>query len=163
MASQQQLSNLQGTISAAMFGFALTNQDRVLLLLVLSITTYMLCGRYAMHHATVHDVGNYIREVLDPKVPGGLGWERWILDHKRPRLPAVSSIDPLFVHYPGVAVLSLIWLVPKVFFGSWQVAVGQRMAVIILWFLGIVIALVTIRLTWRVRWRWIRGWTTKSA
>ncbi|MFL6124275.1 hypothetical protein [Actinophytocola sp.] len=162
MTSQQQASNLQVTISGAVFGFVITNQDRVALLLVLPLTTYMLFGRYATYHAAIHDAATYIREVLDGKVPGGLGWERWILDYKRPRLPAISSIDPLFIQYPGVAILSLLWLAPKLFIDSWHVPVGQRIALIALWFLGLATTLVTIHLTWRVRQHWIRAWTKRS-
>src|SRR6184192_4130602 len=151
MANQQQLSSLQVTISGAVFGFTITNPDRAALLLVLPMTTYMLFGRYATHHAAVHDIATYIREVLADKVPGGLGWENWILNYKRPRLPAISSVDPLFIQYPGVAILSLLWLAPKLFIESWHTAMVQRIALIILWFLGLTVTLVTVRLTWRVR------------
>jgi len=156
---QQQLLTLQLTISGAVFGFSVSERSRLIFLLVLPISTYMLLGRFAAQHAGVGDIARYVREVLSAKVPGGLQWEDWIEDHRQPKLPVIGWIEPLLVTFSGVAFLALAWVTPRLFFESWNIDSLQRFGLIMVWFLGLVLSLVSVSLLWHVRERWwLRAW-----
>jgi hypothetical protein len=162
---QHQLLTLQLTLSGAVFGFSLSDRSRLVFLLVLPISTYMLLGRLASQHAGIAVIGTYIREVLNPKVPGGLEWENWIIDQRQPTLPVVGWLEPLLVNFPGVACLALAWVAPRLFFdSSWDIGFLQRVGLIMVWFLGLALLLVSVRLLWHVRRRWwLRTWRDQRA
>jgi hypothetical protein len=111
--TQQILFTLQITISGAMFSFALTGQGRSYFLLIIPISTYILTGRYVIQHYGIVYAGEYIREVLATTVAGGLGWERWLINHRRKHLFFLEWVDPRYMTYPGVALLALTWIAPK--------------------------------------------------
>ena len=54
---QHNLFVLQLTFSAAVFSFALADQKRVLLLLIVPVVTYMLCGRFVSQHYGILHAG----------------------------------------------------------------------------------------------------------
>ena len=162
--AQSNLLTLQLTISGAIFSFALSDPARRAFLLILPISTYMLCGRYAAQHAAIAGIATYIRESLSDRVPGGLHWERWLLRHRRPHLPVISWVEPLSITFPGVAVLSLAWVSPQVLAGNWSADLGTRVGLVGLWLLGIGATVASIRLVWVVRQRfWLRQWRDRRA
>jgi hypothetical protein len=150
---QHNLFVLQLTLSSAIFGFALSGQGRVLLLLIVPIVTYMLCGRFVSQHYGIVYAGQYIREVLDLKVPGGLSWERWIIDHRRRRMFFLEWVDPHYVTFAGVAFLALAWTAPPVF-SFREVNAVLNIAALVIWLIGLVAAAASLYMTWFAR----RGW-----
>jgi len=113
--AQFQILALQLTITGAVFGFVLSAANISALLLVLPISSYLLCGRYVAQHLGTLIDALYIRVELSPRIPGGLGWEAW--RHG----PAVSRLGlplqrrlwlstiPLLLGFPGSAILALAW------------------------------------------------------
>jgi hypothetical protein len=150
---QHQLFALQLTFSAAVFSFALSDRTRVPLLLILPIATYMLCGRFVSQHYGIVYAGQYIREVLDSKVPGGLSWEQWVIDHRRRQLFFLESIDPHYVTFPGIAYLALAWTAPYVF-SFRQVNTVLDIIMLTMWVIGFIAAAASLYMTWFAR----RGW-----
>jgi hypothetical protein len=150
---QHNIFTLQLTISGAVFSFALSNHARVYFLLIVPISTYMLAGRYVTQHFGIIYAGKYIKEVLGALVPGGLGWERWLIDHRRRQLFFLEWADPHYVTYPGISVLALAWLAPQVI-----VTHGMPLLVwfgiISLWTIGLVATVASFYLVWFAR----RGW-----
>src|SRR5262245_5848343 len=108
--NQQSLLTLQLTITGAVFSVALSTSSADVLL-ILPLTTYLLSGRYAAHQAAIVNISNYIENELGPRVPGGLPFERWFKDQP-PRFRNVAGLNPLFVAFPGSAILGLVALVP---------------------------------------------------
>lgn len=133
--AQGQLLSLQLTVSAAVFGFAVTQSGMIILLLIVPFTSYLLCGRLVAQHFGTHRVAKYIMEELSNRVPGGLRWEEWLRRHSSsPHL--LGSTLPLLLTFVGTGVLSLAWTAEYVFRNS--VVVGPRIGLIVLWCLGLV-------------------------
>lgn len=150
---QHNLFVLQLTFSAAVFSFALSDQRRVLLLLIVPVVTYMLCGRFVSQHYGIVHAGQYIREVLDERMSGALSWERWIIEHRRRKLFFLEWVDPHYVTFAGIAYLALAWTGPYVFvFRTPNAVLG--VTTIALWVLGFVAAAASLYMTWFAR----RGW-----
>lgn len=142
---QQNLLTLQLTISGAIFGFALTEPSRNLFLLILPFSAYALSGRYARQHVFVRAIGVFIGEVLSAKLPGGLHWEDWTFSNPRtPRLP--RFIDPLYLTFPGAAILALAIVAPSVFRGYAADLWGQ-LALTALWATGAIVTTLTLAMT----------------
>jgi hypothetical protein len=66
------------TTTGAVFGFALSSAGRIPLLLIIPYSCYILCTRWLHAQMLVDRAAYYIRTQLDKRVPGGLGWERWL-------------------------------------------------------------------------------------
>ena len=161
---QNNLVTLQLTLSGAVFGFTLTDHSHIALLLALPFSTCILLGRYATQHAGIADIGVYIRESLSGKIPGGLGWENWILKRKMPKLPAVSLFEPLLVLFPGIAFLSLAWVASSLFSAVWSNTSFASVGLIIMWVLGLAASIVAVRLIWHTRRRWwLHAWRERRA
>jgi hypothetical protein len=136
--AQQQLLTLQLTLSAAIFGFAISRQGMAALLLIVPFSSYLLCGRLVAQHFGTLRVAQYIREELSERVPGGLGWERWL--RLKPRNPHVlGSMLPLLLTFVGGSLLASGWTIRYVFLRE-DVAAASRTGIVTLWFLGTVAA-----------------------
>jgi hypothetical protein len=143
--TQQNLLTLQLTISGAIFGFALTEPSRNLFLLIVPFSSYALSGRYSRQHVFIKAIGIFINEVLSGKIPGGLHWEDWTFTNSRtPRLP--RFIDPLYLTFPGAALLALTIVAPSVFRGYAQDLWGQ-LGLTALWLVGAVVTVLTLAMT----------------
>ena len=144
------LLTLQLTISGAIFSFALSDPGRRTFLLIVPMSTYLLCGRCASQHAGIAEIGRYIRESLSDRVPGGLHWERWLAQNQRPRLPAVSLVEPLFVTFPCVALLALILPVPQLYADDWASDVAEHLTMVGGWLLGGLASVAATRRVWHI-------------
>jgi hypothetical protein len=134
---QQQILALQITLSAAVFSFALSRPGLERLLLIVPITSYLLCARFVNQQRDIVRIGRYIRTDLHSRVPGGLHWEHWRVANRRPG-PRVflAWITPLLLTFPGIAVLALGWGVPVTFYEGGTSAFG-RAGLIAAWFVGL--------------------------
>jgi hypothetical protein len=109
--SQQGLLSIQLTATGALFSLALSGAGKAAVLLVLPLVTYMLAGRHVSHSYACHSIAAYIRAELSGRVPGGLGWEDWLLRHRSG--PARSrTLSPLVITFPGISLLALMGSMP---------------------------------------------------
>ncbi|MGJ5753714.1 hypothetical protein FB563_1852 [Streptomyces puniciscabiei] len=150
-ATQHNVLALQLTISGAVFSFALTGTSRSGFLLIIPVSTYMLCSRFVEDHVGIGQLGRYIGEHLGPRIPGGLGWESWIARNPVSfGIPWLSWIYAYFVTFPGVAVLALGASAPAAFttdHGRRPLAVAVGLAVV--WLLGLTVTALCCLLLWR--------------
>jgi hypothetical protein len=150
---QHNLFALQLTASAVIFSFALSRSGRSGFLLIIPVSTFMLCARYVDQIYGIQNAGRYIREVLDPHVPGGLGWEAWI--HRKGDSSKVAQFSQarrviaLIVTFPAIAVGALAWAAPNVFGPVSKLAADGRSALIITWVLGLAATVGAIQMIWR--------------
>jgi hypothetical protein len=75
---QHNLFALQLTASAVIFSFALSRHGWSGFLLIIPISTFMLSARYVDQMYDIQNAASYIRDELSEKVPGKLGWEKWL-------------------------------------------------------------------------------------
>lgn len=111
---QQQILALQLTLTSAIFGLGLSKPVPLGILLIVPLSSYLLCGRYIGQRTAIRWASRYITEKLSPRVPGGLGWSRWVAENRRPdRL--IDWYLPLLIGFPGASLLALGWTVRLVF------------------------------------------------
>jgi hypothetical protein len=147
--TQQQMLSLQFTVSGAIFGRVISRADVTALLLVVPISSFLLAGRFVSQHYGIHRIGRYIREELDPRVVGGLGWETWI--RRNPRTGRlVGWTLPLLITFPGPALAALAWTGHFVFARSWPWSYTDY-GVCAVWGLGLCFAALTAYLLWNIR------------
>jgi hypothetical protein len=72
---------LQLTSAGAIFSFALSGQTHSSFLLIVPISTYVLCARYVEQQHGIQRVASYIKNELSNRVAGGLGWEARQVKH----------------------------------------------------------------------------------
>ena len=141
--AQLQLFVFQLTFTGAIVSFSTSTVSRVALMLIVPITTYLLCARIASLDENISNIGRYIRDELGPKVPGGLGWEHWW----RERVPRFHTpagwLVPMLLAFPGAGLFALIWAFASVFFEPQTVA--ARIGLIFLWTGGLVLVAETTR------------------
>lgn len=107
---QQQILGLQLTLTSAIVAFGLSRPGLVGVLLIVPLSSYLLCGRYVGQRTAMRWMTRYIDEELAPRVPGGLGWGAWSQANRRPaRL--LDWFLPLLVCFPGASLLALGWTV----------------------------------------------------
>lgn len=154
--AQQQLMSLQLTGSAAVFGFALTQSGKAILLLIVPISSYLLCGRLVAQHFGTLRVAKYITEELSEQVPGGLRWEQWL--RREPTTPHFfGSTLPLLLTFVGTGALSLAWTARNV----WVETAGSapRLGLGVLWLLGLTATVLSTVLVFQMTGRLpVRGW-----
>jgi hypothetical protein len=141
---QHTLLSIQLVSAGAVFSFALSDAERSTALLVLPLATYMILGRYVVQDFAMRDLGRYIREDLSSKAAGALGWEQWLRDHSK-TYGLFKGFDPLFISFPGVAILALAGLLP------YMVALGASFTSVMLWIgwaIGLLLAGASVRLVW---------------
>ncbi|MFF5078380.1 hypothetical protein ACFY36_15125 [Actinoplanes sp. NPDC000266] len=139
------------TISGTVFGFALAQPSRLLVLLVVPYVAFMTCGKYIAHDYAAQAIGTYIRQQLSDRVIGGLGWEEhFSRTHVVPGRRLFFGIDPLFVGFPGIAAAALVFCSPPMV-RSLMPASPQGMLLAVLWLLGFVLTCLSFRNLWLTR------------
>lgn len=136
---QMQFFTLQITFTSAIFGFAISNRGLLGLLLIVPFTSYLICARYIALEGTILRIGQYIREDLSERIPGGLRWEQWWrvgADKAEDRLSSWSV--PLLIAFPGGALFALCWDAPLLEPGRQSSLLG-RIGVITVWTIGILV------------------------
>ncbi|GAB3726757.1 hypothetical protein GCM10027598_46020 [Amycolatopsis oliviviridis] len=150
--TQWKIMSLQITGSGAIFGFAMTSQDRVPLLLIVPLTSYMLGTRHAMHAHAIMGIAKYIRTHLSMRVPGGLNWEDWVIEKRRVEtIKLFEWGNPNMLIFPGAGALALIVLIAWPFVSNkWtQQAVLVSVLETLAWVLGLALTAVCVRTLWR--------------
>ncbi|AXO36971.1 hypothetical protein AB0K27_08765 [Micromonospora echinospora] len=105
---QQQILALQLTLTSAIVAFALSSPGLLPVLLIVPLSSYLLCGRYVGQRTAMRWTTRYINEELAPRVPGGLGWAAWSQANRRPAR-VLDWFIPLLICFPGAGVLALGW------------------------------------------------------
>lgn len=145
---QQQILALQLTLTSAIFGFALSRARLTEILLIVPISSYLLCGRYIAQRTAIRWISTYIRDVLDERVGGGLGWIAWSRINPRPDR-STDWLVPMLLTFPGASLLALGWAFPLPFYQH-HVAVAARIGLIGLWLVGAFGAAMAARMIVRV-------------
>lgn len=156
--TQWNIFALQLTAAAVVFSFALSSSLHTGFLLVLPVVTYALSARYASHSLGIHKMGQYIRDVLEPRSGGQLQWETWTKQQPM-RSRTLNWLNPLYLTFPGVATVSLAWVAPYVW-TSQDASLGKRILVIVIWLIGIAATLLSFQMiTGVVSRHWLpAGW-----
>src|SRR4051812_28289738 len=97
---QHTLLTTQLTFAGAVLGFILASPDRILLSLALPSVSYALSARFMANELGIRKLALYIREELDTRIPGGLGWEKWAVAHPAKHSTALW-VFPLAFTFPG--------------------------------------------------------------
>ncbi|HEX6684059.1 MAG TPA: hypothetical protein VF062_14745 [Candidatus Limnocylindrales bacterium] len=154
--AQLQILFFQLTITGAVFGFVLSTNNNTGMLLVLPISSYLLCGRLVSLHFGILFAARYIREVLSARVPDGLGWEQWqrasrLQETAAPR-PIWVLVLPLQLAFTGTGALALAWSFPAIFAvpDFWQIA---RVGMAVVWLTGALATAISARLLVKARMR----------
>jgi hypothetical protein len=112
MGQQWKVTAFLITTSGAVFGFAFTSANRMPLLLIIPFSSTILAARWVLCRRLVERVSLYIRTELDPHVPGGIGYEKW-LRKGTPEPPGLRRVlrqaqtGPTVLAFPALAVLAL--------------------------------------------------------
>jgi len=150
---QDNLFGLQLTAAAVIFSFALSRAGRSGFLLIIPVSTFILCARNVDQIYGIQNAGLYIRNVLNAKVPGGLGWEAWI--HGKEDVVRAAQFSQgrrtaaLIVTFPATAVGGLVWSAPYVFRSVHRLATPERTALIVTWALGLAATASAAQMIWR--------------
>lgn len=139
------------TTSGAVFGFALTSASRIPLLLIIPFSSNILAARWVLCQHLVERVSLYIRTELDPRVPGGIGYEKWL---RKPtaeppglrRMFRQAQTSPTVIVFPALAVLALAtvaWWFPLSGHSWSEPAVVPGL---VAWAVGVVLTLLSLRL-----------------
>ncbi|KAB1913583.1 hypothetical protein [Micromonospora sp. AMSO31t] len=130
---QQQIVGLQLTLTSAIIAFGLSRPDFQAVLLIVPLSSYLLCGRYVGQRTAMRWTTRYIDEELAPRVPGGLGWGAWSRANRRPaRL--LDWFLPLLICFPGVSLLALGWTLRLIIaHQAWYATAGF----VIVWVVGL--------------------------
>ncbi|MFG3580073.1 hypothetical protein [Micromonospora chersina] len=131
---QQQIVGLQLTLTSAIVAFGLSRPGLLAVLLIVPLSSYLLCGRYVGQRTAMRWTTRYIDEELAPRVPGGLGWGAWSQANRRPaRL--LDWFLPLLICFPGASLLTLGWTAGlMVAHQAWYTTAGF----VIVWVVGLV-------------------------
>ncbi|MER7460668.1 hypothetical protein [Micromonospora sp. NPDC126480] len=108
---QQQILGLQLTLTSAIVALGLSRPGLIGALLIVPLSSYLLCGRYVGQRTAMRWITRYIDEEIAPRVRGGLGWGPWSRTNRRPaRL--LDWFLPLVICFPGASLLALGWTAP---------------------------------------------------
>jgi hypothetical protein len=119
---------------------------------VLPFTTYALCVRYVDQYGFILLAGRYIEQVLDARVPDGLGWEKWYSDRSKDLgIHRTERMAALVVAFGGASLGALGWAAIAI---DWEhMAAGMIGALITVMLLGLASTIATCRLAWRLTYR----------
>lgn len=132
---QQQLCSHQLTISAMVFGFALSQREMIAVMLIVPFSSYLLCGRIVAQHFGTLRVAEYIMDHLSARVPGGLHWEAWLrIGPTKPHL--FGSLLPYLVTFTGASALALVSTFGFVF-DAHDGGLGMQIGFITVWCLAL--------------------------
>lgn len=110
---------------------------------MLPLISYILASRYFLHHDAIDKMSKYICTELSPKVPGGLGWEKWVKDRRRDRRYRWLFLHPIRVLFPGVGAVALAWVAAAYALSP------ERHLTDLLWGFAWILGAVTTFLTWK--------------
>ncbi|MEH0585620.1 hypothetical protein QA942_16550 [Streptomyces sp. B21-106] len=113
---QHQVLALHMTAVSVVLSVALSGKTRWPVLLVIPFIAYTSSEILASLFRTVEGIAKYIDEELNPKVPGGLGWESWLV-HQKPTSEVQKMTHPYYLLFPGISVISLLTVFPLVWGG----------------------------------------------
>jgi len=153
MAQQWKVTAFLITTSGAVFGFAFTAAGRMPLLLIIPFSSNILASQWVGCHQLIERVSLYIRTELDPHVPGGIGYEKWLrrgavepIGVRRLLRQALTS--PTVLAFPALAALALgtvaWWFLLQGHAWS-DPAVAPGLAA---WAIGVVLTVLSLRLIW---------------
>jgi hypothetical protein len=108
---QHQVLALHMTAVSVVFSVALSGGARWPVLLVIPFISYASSEIMASLFRAVEGIASYIDEELSPKVPGGLGWESWLIRHK-PGSEVARLTHPYYLLFPGISFVSLAAIGP---------------------------------------------------
>jgi hypothetical protein len=140
---------LQLTAAGVIFSFALSNPSHTGFLLILPLTTYAFTGRYLSRYLGNDNIGTYIREVLNPKMNGELPWEDCHRGRPARGPKTLTWLNPLIIAFPGVATIALVWVAPYVW-ASANTSAAKRALIVAVWFLGILVTVLSFQLISRI-------------
>jgi hypothetical protein len=142
------------TSTGAVFGFALSSAGRLPLLLIAPYSSYILCTRWLHSQALIERAACYIRTRLDVKVPGGLGWEQWLIA-ETPNIGLFrqalhkARTRPTALTYPGLSLLALatvaVWFLASVKSWSYLAVLAGAIG----WSIGLLLTFSCIWLIWQ--------------
>ncbi|WOX12569.1 hypothetical protein [Streptomyces sp. N50] len=113
---QHQVLALHMTAVSVVFSVALSGKDRWPVLLVIPFISYASSEILASLFRAVEGIAKYINEELGPKVPGGLGWESWLVQQK-PDSEVRRITHPYYLLFPGISIVSLVAIGPLAWTG----------------------------------------------
>ncbi|MFF7052173.1 hypothetical protein ACFY94_27860 [Streptomyces griseorubiginosus] len=113
---QHQMLALHITAVSVVLSVALSGTSRWPILLVIPFIAYTSSETLASLFRTVEGIAKYIDEELNPKVPGGLGWESWLV-HQKPASEVQKMTHPYYLLFPGISIISLLAVFPFMWSG----------------------------------------------
>lgn len=138
---QQQILALQLTLTSTVIGFVLSRQQLEGLLLIVPLSSYLLCGRYVAQRNAIQAASRYISQELSPRVPGGFGWVIWSLENRRSGRLLGWGL-PMTLAFPGVSALALLWTYHPMLVdnsGHWPLVLGLSAV----WYMGALATLIS--------------------
>ncbi|MEU6024261.1 hypothetical protein [Micromonospora sp. NPDC047134] len=132
---QQQILALQLTLTSATIGLSLSEPVPLGFLLIVPLTSYLLCARYVGQRSAIRWASRYITDQLSPRVPGGLGWSRWVAENRRPG-QLFDWYLPLLICFPGASLLALGWTT-QVVFAPGHHSIWAAVGLVIIWLVGL--------------------------
>lgn len=146
---QHALFVLQLTASGAIISFALAGSGHVGFLLIIPISTYMLCARYVEQQYGTQRAALYIKDELATRIPGGLGWEAWQVSNRQfVRGSMIRRINALMIVFPAVGVSALAWTAGAAFGHVLRLSAAQRVGIVLVWLLGVVAVAMCVQMIW---------------
>jgi putative Mn2+ efflux pump MntP len=146
---QHGLFVLQLTAAGAIFSFVIAHRGHLGFLLIVPISTYMLCARYVEQQYGIQRAATYIKNELSNRVPGGLGWEAWQTQHLDfVRGSTIRRVNALLITFPFIAATALIWTIPPAFGAGFRLNLGERLGVYAIWFGGVIAVAMCIQMIW---------------
>lgn len=147
---QHGLFALQLTSAGAIFSFALSGSGRSGFLLIVPISSYMLCARYVEQQLGIQRAATYIKTELSQKIPGGLGWEAWqVKQIDFVRGSTIRRVNSLLIVFPVVGTGALIGTVDVVLRPSLlRLDLPESIGFDVLWVLGLLAAVMCVQMIW---------------
>ncbi len=139
---------LELTATAVIFSFALSNSARTPFLLILPPVTYALNNWNVRSLYNMERIGQYIRDELSNRVPGGLGWEEWHKDKDIPQPKRIIGGFSVYFPFPYIflaaSLAALVWTVPYIS-SARHLSDVNRTFLIIVWVLDLGITMRSLR------------------
>jgi hypothetical protein len=131
--SQLNVLLFQLTSAGAVLSFSLASPGpRSFFLLTLPITSFLLGTRYVTIGAGIELIGDYIRINLSPRVPGGLQWQKWILEQPS-IMGRIRFFHPILVAFPAISAAVLVWALPQILTTRLGIDSFGRVGLMLIW------------------------------
>jgi hypothetical protein len=116
-------ANVQWNVVALQLGsagvissLAISSVSHIALLLLVTLSSYMLGSRYILHDYHIKLISKYILDSLSGRLQDKLAWESWKVDRMRPdvehgrwfTVTGWNMLHPTRLAFEGVAVLALV-------------------------------------------------------